>query len=126
MNKEDFKLSIRRIFTDRPFLSLIAGVAIVGFVYMVITGLTIQMSDVTVYSRYTAFGEAHFYKSHWQYLLSFVFFGIMVTTFHIALMIKLHNLDRRQTAILIGWAGIAILTISAGYALSVMRLGHSV
>ena len=124
MDTEDIKLSIKRVFTDRPFLWMIAGVALAGIVYMMLVGFAIRASDVTVYTRYTAFGEAHFYKNHWAYLFSFLVFGLVVTATHIALMIKFHNLDRRQTALFVGWAGVAVLVISATYALAVMNLGR--
>lgn len=126
MTKDDVKLSVKRVFTDRPFLFLMAGLILTGFVYCLIAGLNIHGSDVTVYSRYTAFGEAHFYKAQWQYLLGFVVFGVVVTAAHLALMVKFHNLDRRQTALLVGFAGIAVLFIAAAYALAVMQLGRSV
>jgi hypothetical protein len=125
MTQEDIKLSIKRVFTDRPFLFLMAALILTGFMYCIVTGLNIHSSDVTVYSRYTAFGEAHFYKAQWQYLLTFVGFGLVVTLAHLALMIKLHNLDRRQTALLIGCAGIAVLLIAGAYALAVMQLGRA-
>jgi hypothetical protein len=126
MTKEDVKLSVKRVFTDRPFLFLIAGVVLSGIIYCITVGLNIHSSDVTVYSRYTAFGEAHFYKAQWQYLLSFVLFGIVVAVGHILLMIKFHNLDRRQTALLIGFAGITVLIIAGAYALAVTQLGRSI
>ncbi|MFZ1257987.1 MAG: hypothetical protein WAQ25_00795 [Candidatus Saccharimonas sp.] len=126
MDKEVVKLSIKRVFTDRPFLFLVVGLLVAGLVYCLLVGFTIHPSDVTVYSRYTAFGEAHFYKAHWQYLLTFIGFGLVVTAAHLALMVKFHNLDRRQTAVLIGWAGIVLLVVGALYALAVMQLGRTV
>lgn len=126
MTKEDVKLSIKRVFTDRPFLFLMAGLGVTGIIYCLAVGFNIHTSDVTVYSRYTAFGEAHFYKAQWQYLMSFVLFGIVVTVAHGLLMVKFHNLDRRQTALIIGFAGIAVLLIAGAYALSVTQLGRSI
>lgn len=126
MNKESISLSIKRVFTDRPFLFLMASVLGMGVVYCLIVGLNIHSSDVTVYSRYTAFGEAHFYKAHWQYLLTFVAFGVVVTAIHLAMMVKFHNLERRQTAVLVGWIGIAVLVVATVYALNVMQLGRSI
>lgn len=125
MTQDDIKLSVKRVFTDRPFLFLMAGLTLTGLIYCLVTGLNIHSSDVTVYSRYTAFGEAHFYKAQWQYLLGFVGFGVVVTVAHLVLMVKFHNLDRRQTAILIGFAGIAVLILATAYALAVMQLGRS-
>jgi uncharacterized membrane protein len=126
MTKEDVKLSIKRVFTDRPFLFLMAGLIVTGVIYCLAVGFNIHISDVTVYSRYTAFGETHFYKAQWQYLLSFVLFGVVVTAAHALLMVKFHNLDRRQTALLVGFAGIAVLLIAGAYALSVTQLGRSI
>ncbi|MBP6038046.1 MAG: hypothetical protein KA604_01780 [Candidatus Saccharimonas sp.] len=125
MDKQAIQLSIKRVFTDRPFLFLMAGLVLTSIIYMIVLGVNIHPSDVTVYNRYTAFGEAHFYKAHWQYLLSFVIFGVMTAAIHLSLMIKFHNLDRRQTALLVGWLGIIILMIAFTYALAVMQLGRS-
>jgi hypothetical protein len=116
---------IKRVLLDRPFSFLVVGVVMFGLVYMLVVGLNIHPSDVTVYSRYTAFGEAHFYKAHWQYLLTFVLFGIVVTIGHVSLMVKLHSLERRQTALIVGWLAIVLLCIAAAYALAIMQLGHS-
>lgn len=126
MTKEDIKLSIKRVFTDRPFLFLMAALVVTAIIYCLMVGLNIRSSDVTVYSRYTAFGETHFYKAQWQYLLGFVLFGLIVAGTHLMLMIKFHNLDRRQTALIIGFAGIAVLLIAGAYALSVIQLGRSI
>ena len=102
-----------------------AGLILTGFIYCITVAFNIRISDVTVYSRYTAFGEAHFYKAHWQYLLLFVLFGFVVTLGHLALMVKFYALERRQTAIIFGCAGIAMLLIAGAYALAVMQLGHT-
>lgn len=126
VNKESLQLSIKRIFSDRQFLFLMAGLVLSGAIYCLVVGLNIHASDTTVYNRYTAFGEAHFYKAHWQYLFTFVGFGCLVTITHLLLMVKFHNLERRQTAQLLGWIGIVLLMIAMTYALAVMQLGRSV
>ena len=115
MNKEAITLSIKRVFTDQPFMFLMAGVIVAGLTYVLAVAFNIHTRDVTVYSRYTAFGEAHFYKAY----------GVIVTAIHLSLMVKFHNLERRQTAIIIGWLGIAILAIGMAYALAVLQLGRS-
>lgn len=125
MDKELIKLSIKRVFTDRPFLMLMSMLTAMGLLYCLVVGLNIHRSDVTVYTRYSAFGEAHFYKDHWQYLLTFVLFGVIVTAAHLALMVKLHNIERRQTALLVGWLGISMLLLALMYALAVTSLGRA-
>jgi hypothetical protein len=122
MIKEDIKLSIRRVFTDRTFLIIAMMLIAAGLVYVTVTGLTLQGRDVQVYSRYTSFGEAHFYKSPWQHLVSFVVFGIAVVVTHLGLMVKFHNLERRGAAMIVGYAGIAVLFVAFMYSLFIMHL----
>lgn len=122
MIKEDIKLSIRRVFTDRTFLVIAMMLIAAGLVYVTVTGLTLQGRDVQVYSRYTSFGEAHFYKSPWQHLISFVVFGIAVVVTHLGLMVKFHNLERRGVAMIVGYAGIAVLFVAFMYSLFIMHL----
>jgi len=125
MNKEAIKTSLKEVLTDRPYVSLIGLVIASGVIYCLITILSIHPSDVVVYTRYTAFGEVHFYKDHWQYLLNFVFFGLAVALFHSVIMVKLHDMGRRQTGLLIGWFGFTILLITLAYTLAVIGLGHA-
>ena len=120
----NLKQLLSRITADRPFFWLCVGLLSVGVLSALIVILNIQTSDVTVYSRYTAFGEAHFYKSHWQYLLLFVLFSITTALAHVVLMTKLYNIERRQTALLLGWVGILIIIVGTVYALSVIQLGQ--
>ena len=122
MTKDSFKLSVKRILGDRPFLMLLAGVLLTGLLYSLIIGFSIHPRDVQVYTRYTAFGEAHFYKIPWQYTVLFLLFGVLVSFVHSALMVKLQSLERRQTALLVGWLAIVVLLIAGVYALSVMGL----
>ena len=122
MTKDSFKLSVKRILGDRPFLMLLAGVLLTGLLYSLIIGFSIHPRDVQAYTRYTAFGEAHFYKSPWQYTVLFLLFGVLVSFVHSALMVKLQSLERRQTALLVGWLAIVVLLIAGVYALSVMGL----
>lgn len=125
MDRELIKLSLKRITADRPFLFLIVTLIAVGFIYCLAVSFNIHQSDVTVYSRYTAFGVAHFYKSHWQYLIGFVAFGLIVTIAHLGLMIKLHGIERRWVAVAVGWAGIVILVLALSYVSAVMSLGQA-
>ena len=125
MSKEAIKTLLKETLSDRQYMALVGLVGGVGILYCLVTALNIHPSDVMVYVRYTAFGEAHFYKDHWQYLIMFVVYGFIVTTVHIVLMLKLRDLGRRQTGIFIGWVGVAILLISFAYTLAVIGLGHA-
>lgn len=125
IDKTAIKQTVDRIVGDKPILWLSIAILILCVVCSLIVGFNIHASDVTVYSRYTAFGEAHFYKSHWQYLLLFIVFNVAAAIGHIAIMAKLHTIERRQTALLVGWVAIVILVVATVYALSVMQLGQA-
>lgn len=123
--KKDFlRTPLRTIAADRPFFAALIGVFVAGVIYMLVMGFTLQVRDVQVYVRYTAFGEAHFYKSYWYYLLSFVLFGALVMVVHIGLMVKLYSLQRRQTALFVGAAAVLVLLVAASYGLAVMHLAY--
>ncbi len=123
--KKDFlRTPLRTIAADRPFFAALIGVFVAGIIYMLVMGFTLQVRDVQVYVRYTAFGEAHFYKSYWYYLLSFVLFGALVMVVHIGLMVKLYSLQRRQTALFMGAAAVLVLLVAASYGLAVMHLAY--
>ncbi|MEO8691515.1 MAG: hypothetical protein ABI397_01885 [Candidatus Saccharimonas sp.] len=110
---------------DRPVMWLVFALLFALVVYLSVVGLSIHPSDVTVYTRYSSFGDVHFYKSHWQYLLMFMAFGAFVVAFHVGLMAKLQAIGRRRAAFLVGWVGIAILIIACAYSLAVVSLGHA-
>lgn len=122
MNSENLKVSVKRVLTDRPFLLLMAAIAVVGIIYCAVIGFTVQPRDVKIYDRYTAFGEVHFYKNYWYHLAGFVLFSVLVTVTHLALMIKLHSLERRQMALVFGVVTIVVLITAAVYGLSIMGL----
>lgn len=121
MTKDSIKQSIKQVVTDRPVLLLIIGLILAGLVYAMVIGFSIQPRDVQIYTRYTAFGEAHFYKNPWHYTLFFVLFGLIVSSAHATLMVKLYNLGRRQSAVLVGWLGILVLIVAATLVLSIIR-----
>ncbi len=125
LNKSLIKESLKAVLSDRPILLLAIGLIASMIIYMLAVGFSIHASDVTVYTRYTAFGEAHFYKSPWQYLLLFVTFGAVVTSVHASLLVKFHQIGRRQSAIFIGWMGMIILALALVYSLAVISLGRA-
>ena len=125
LNKDLIKESLKAVLSDRPILLLGVGLVASMVIYLLAVGLSIHASDVTVYTRYTAFGEAHFYKSPWQYLLLLAAFGVVVTFVHLSLLVKLHQIGRRQSAAFIGWMGISILVLALVYSLAVISLGRA-
>ena len=121
MDKDSFKLTLKQMSHDRQFMSVLIGVLLSGIIYLLILGFSIHARDIQIYTRYTAFGEAHFYKNPWQYTILFAVFGPLVALIHSAIMTRLYQLGRRQSSFIVGWFGIAILLIATICTLSIIR-----
>lgn len=124
IDKDAVQQAIKQVLGNRPLVLLIILMAVVGFIFSIVVAIGIHPNGSTIYTRYTAFGEEHFYKPL-AVSYYFVLFGPLVVLSHTALMIKLFAIERRQTAILVGWVGIAILVVAFVYAKAVMGLGSA-
>lgn len=89
---------IKSFFRDRSMTGLVA-VLLVGLVsYVIYVALALEPSDLQVATRYTAFGDTHFYRNKWYYLLSFMAFGAIMIGLHVSLAIKLYGREQIQLA----------------------------
>src|SRR5690606_15069050 len=98
--------SIKNFLRDRTMVTLAGALLLMSIAYGIYVAIALEPSDLQVATRYTAFGEAHFYRNKWYYLLSFIVFGFVVVGTHIALAVKLHSRSQRQLAV-------ALLTFTA-------------
>lgn len=91
--------AVKQFFADRAMLGLVLALLLVAVGYTVYVALALQPSDLQVATRYTAFGDTHFYRNKWYYLISFILFGVVVTVVHTALAVKFYNRGQRQFAV---------------------------
>lgn len=114
--------ALKTFFRDRTMTTLFVVLLLVTIGYVLYVALSLQPSDLQVATRYTAFGDTHFYRNKWYYLLTFIFFGIMVTTVHTALAVKLHA--RGQRSLSIALLAFTLLLLAVGWILtrSVLRI----
>ena len=91
--------SIKKFFRDRTLVTLTIALLVLGIAYIVYVAVSLEPSDLQVATRYTAFGDTHFYRNKWYYLLSFVVFAAVLLGVHISLAIKLHSRQQRQLAV---------------------------
>lgn len=120
----NLKHHLKQAFADKTFLWAFIVMIIAGLVYCAYVGLSLQARDIQVAVHYTAFGEAHFYKARWYYLISFIVFGLVVMISHAMLMIKLFILERRQAAVLFGYITVGLFIVSWYYASSVLGIAN--
>lgn len=97
--KDSLTAAVKNFFSDRAMTGFVVLLLLVGVSYIIYVALALQPSDLQVATRYTAFGDTHFYRNKWYYLLSFVLFGVVIAAVHTVLAIKLYSRGQRQLAI---------------------------
>ena len=90
---------LKDFFRDRTMVTLVGGLLLLTVVFMVYFVSALEPSDLQVAIRYTAFGDTHFYRGKWYYLLSFAVYSISLVGLHTALAVKLHGRSQRHLAI---------------------------
>jgi hypothetical protein len=113
--------SFKRITGDKLILGLVVLLIFLAGLYTISVIIALQPTELQVATRYTVFGETHFYRDKWYYLISFVLFGVMVAVIHTVLIIKLLLNDMRNFAV--GFAWLSIVVIIIGWVLSHSVLG---
>lgn len=124
MKKELIK-SLLDALKNRTLVFFLVAMLILDVVCSIAVFMQVTPSEITIYSRYTAFGQVHFYKDHWQYLLLFSGFFTLVAVIHGALMIKFYMLEKTTTAKVVGWCAFVIMLIASVYAFGVLSLGRA-
>ena len=113
---------IKEFFKDRLLASLAVGVILLGVIYIIYVGFALEPSDLQVATRYTAFGDTHFYRNKWHYLLSFIVFGVTLVGVHTALSIKLNSRGHRSLAVFLLAFTVFMLVIGWIITRSVLRI----
>jgi hypothetical protein len=114
--------TIKHLLTDRFMTTLIVALLLTGVAYALYVGLTLQPSDLQVATRYTSFGNTHFYRNKWYYLISFAVFGLVVAGMHAAVAVKLYGRGQRQWAVFLTALTLLIFVIAWITARSVLRV----
>lgn len=120
--KQTIETLVKRVITDRPFMVLVVVFLAVCLAYCVYVAFSIHPSDLQMAVHYTAFGETGYYREKWQYLISFLLFGIVMAIAHTMIAVKLYNEDRRSFAVGFMWFSFILLAISWVLTWSVLKI----
>ncbi len=88
-------------------------IIILTTIYVAYVLIALEPRDLQVAVHYTAFGETHFYREKWYYMIAFAAFGIVVAALHIAIMAKLVVSELRPLGIAFGWLTVIFLIVTA-------------
>jgi len=122
--KQQIKTTIQQIISDRPLSLLLLGIILGGLAYIVYVALNLSANDLQLAIRYTSFGETHFYRDQWWYLLSFIGFGFLFLVAHVGLTAKLVAIELKQLAYAFGWLSILLLVLMFAYTYSVLGIAY--
>ena len=106
-----FITSVKTLFADRAILGFGFAIAALGVAFVAYVLLSLQPSELQVAAHYTAFGETHYYRNKWYYLISFAALGIVFVVAHIGLLVKLVSRDLRPLALAFGWLSLIMVPI---------------
>ena len=121
--KDTVKKSIKIVFSDRTVATLLIVNVVVAIVASIFLGSSIKHSEAQVITRYTTYGDANFYRSHWSSLFSYFALAFMIVFGHSALSVKLISLEKRSLAIFILWLTLGILAILAYSIIKIASIG---
>ena len=120
--KNNIIKSLKELIADRYLLVLLVGLVLLALIFTVSIGLSIHSSERQLISHYSAFGITHFYFDQWFYLLSFVFFGVVVAVLHVIIAIKLMIIKGHSLAVMFAWFGIGIIILGWVASLAILNL----
>lgn len=116
--------AIKSIFADRQLLSFLVAIVALTVLYIVyiIFSLHPSSTGVQVATHYSAFGDTHYYRNKWEYMLSFVGFGLVFASLHIGIILKLIREDFRTLAIAFAWLTLMLLIVALIITHSVLNI----
>jgi hypothetical protein len=122
--KHIIRSTIQQILADRVMTLLCLGLLLGGIGYIIYVAVNLSASDLQLAIRYTSFGETHFYRDKWWYLLSFVGFGLLFIVAHIGMLAKLYVIGLKQLAYSFAWLSFVILVLMFVYTYSVLNIAY--
>ena len=116
--------SLKQILADRAMAFLCLGLVVAGIIYIAYVAFSLNPSDLQLATRYTAYGETHFYRNKWYYLVTFIAFGALFIVAHIGMIVKLYLNDLRQLAFAFAWLSAVMLVLAFVYTYSVLGIAY--
>lgn len=110
--KDIIKESFQHILKDRYLLFLFVFTSIYTVGFLIFIAVNVRPSELQLVSHYTAFGPTHLYRDQWYYLFIFGLFAVITSCLHAILAIKVLLAKGRELAIIVGWAGVVLVTFA--------------
>lgn len=112
------KREILHFLKDRLALGLLAAILIGVLALILVTGLTLHISDVQLPIRHSDYGITNIYRDKWYARTSFALFGIIILCINGYLAVKAHSIRRGMS--------LAILSLSLFVIIAGLRVSTAV
>jgi hypothetical protein len=116
--------SLRQLLADRTALILSGLILLGGAAFIVFVSLNLTPSDLQLATRYTSYGQTHFYRNKWFYLFSFIGFGVLYLVVHVGIITKLIVSQMKQLAHAFAWLSLIVLVLMFVYTYSVLQIAY--
>ena len=114
--------AIKQHLNDRTYLVSVVALMGLAFLIVIISIASIEIGELRVPIRYSAFDEKNYTLDQWYYLLSFPLFAVVVAGFHTAASLKLYELKGRLFALASTYLGSIVLLFALVVFLSIYRV----
>lgn len=110
--KHHITSALKQLTQHKRLLWLLIVTVLFALAVVIYISMTIEPSELKVITHYTAYGNTHFYRAQWFYLVSFVVFIIMTAVLGIGVAVKLLRQDREALALMYGWVSIGLIAMT--------------
>ncbi len=110
---------------DRTMVIMLVFLGLATVAVLISSLLRIHFSDVQIPSRYSAYGTANIYRSHWYMLYMFPLFALITAVLNTHLSIKIHSINRMVSIGILG-VGLVVAVICLAVANAVFNLAPAV
>lgn len=120
--KKQLLKSFKTLLNDRYLSGLLAGFLLLCLAVIVYLALSIHASELQVVVHYTSFGTTNFYRDKWYYLLTFIFFVIVLAVGHTIITYKILEKKGRELALSFAWLSVIVILISVALFYQVLKI----
>lgn len=120
--KTRFLTATKEILADRRIFLFALAIITIVIVYILYVAFSLHPSDVQIATHYSAFGETHYYRNKWHYMLSFIGFAVMIGVVHLAILLRFVREGFRPLAIAFAWFSLGLLLMAFIFTHSVLKI----
>ena len=110
--KEKLITTAKNLIENRSLLGFFVLFWLISLGFIIYSISSVEASDVLIWSRYTSFGETHYYRDKWYGLISWPIFGILTSGLHTIIALKFLKKENVYLSYIVILFGIVIMIVA--------------